>query len=294
MKFGVCLPNYGPAVSPEAVGRMAQAAEAAGYHSVWTTDHILVPSEYAQPYGHMIEALISLGYLAGLTERVKLATSVLVLPQRDPILVAKQVAAIDLLSNGRAVLGVGVGWIEAEYRFMRTPFKQRGRIADEWIAVIRALWTEESPAFAGEWISFADTTFEPKPVQPGGVPIIVGGKSAAAIRRAARLGDGWHPTNFSLDELATGLAQLAQLSGGRAIPTSMRCNVSLDLPGQPHQPDDSPWPVSGSAQAAIDQIGRYAELGLDELVCYFKGDTAAALLAQLEAFAAQVMPAFQP
>jgi probable F420-dependent oxidoreductase len=292
MKFGLCLPNYGLATSPQAILQVAQAAEAAGYDSVWTTDHILVPQKYGQPYGHLIEALMTLGYLAGVTQRVTLATSVIVLPQRDPILLAKQVAALDQLSGGRALLGVGVGWIEEEYRFLRTDFKQRGRIADEWLQVIHTLWTEEHPSFTGQWINFNDTTFEPKPIQVGGVPIHVGGRSDAAAHRAALWGDGWHPTNLEPEALARGVVKLRQWAGERPVSVSMRGHIAM-AGHSPAAEDSNVWPIAGSTPAIIERIEAYASAGLDSLVCYFKHQTVADILAQLELFAAEVMPVFQ-
>ena len=292
MKFGLCLPNYGLATSPQAILQVAQAAEAAGYDSVWTTDHILVPQKYGQPYGHLIEALMTLGYLAGVTQRVTLATSVIVLPQRDPILLAKQVAALDQLSGGRALLGVGVGWIEEEYRFLRTDFKQRGRIADEWLQVIRTLWTEKHPSFTGQWINFNDTTFEPKPIQAGGVPIHVGGRSDAAAHRAALWGDGWHPTNLEPEALAQGVVKLRQWAGERPVSVSMRGHIAM-AGHSPAAEDNNVWPIAGSTPAIIERIEAYAGAGLEYLVCYFKHQTAADILAQLELFAAEVMPVFQ-
>jgi probable F420-dependent oxidoreductase len=292
MKFGVCLPNYGPATSAAAIGQVAQTAEAAGYDSVWATDHILVPEKYGQPYGHIIEAFITLGYLAGVTKNLTLATSILVLPQRDPLLVARQVAAIDQLSGGRTILGVGVGWIEEEFQFLRTDFRRRGRIIDEWIQVLRTVWSEARPTFHGNWIDFENTVFEPKPVQPNGPPIYIGGKSDAAIRRAAQLGEGWHPTNFEPDELAAGIAKLRQWAGDRPVKVTLRGHVAIE--GYCNSgTDNNVWPINGSTAAIIDHLGVYTEAGLEYLVCYFKHQTVGEFLAQLEIFAKEVMPVFR-
>lgn len=292
MKFGLCLPNYGPPASPQAVLQAAQAAELAGYDSVWVTDHILAPAQYHDPYGMMLEALITLGYLAGVTQKITLASSIIVLPQREPVLVARQVAAIDQFSNGRMLLGVGVGWMADEFRFLRADFKNRGRMADEWIAVMRTLWAEEQPAFAGQWVNFDHAKFEPKPAQPNGVPIHIGGKSEAAIRRAARLGDGWHPTNYTPEQLAAGLKKLREWSNDRPLEISMRGNTAVDRSGRKPN-DSSPWPFSGTPAEVIDRIGVYADAGMEHLVCYFNHQTAADILNQLELFAAEVMPAFR-
>jgi len=290
MKIGVCLPNYGPATAAAAIGRVALAAEEMGYDSLWATDHILVPEEHVATFGQVIEALITLGYLAGITRRITLATSIIVLPQRDPILTAKQVAAIDQLADGRLILGVGVGWMAGEFAYLRTDFRQRGRLMDEWLAVMQTLWREERPAFQGEWIRFSQTVFEPKPVQPGGPPIHIGGGSEAALRRAARF-DGWHPTGMALQPFTDGVSRLRELAGERAdkLSVSLRAMIGLDV----NEPEDDGRRARfvGSATAVSDKIHAYREAGLDHLVCYFRHDNEAALMAQLERFAAEVMPA---
>ncbi len=295
MKFGVCIPNYGPATSPEAIARVAKAAEEAGYDSIWTTDHILVPEQHSPTFGRVIEALIALGYAAGITRTIALGTSVIVLPQRDPILVAKQVAAIDQLSGGRTILGIGVGWMEEEFRFLRADFHRRGRVMDEWIRVMRTLWTEERPTFHGRWVQFENTVFEPKPVQSGGPPLYIGGSSDAAIRRAATLGDGWHPVGLGPDDLAAGVAKLRQWAEGRPVTVSLRGHVALDRPGGVVQSSSGArhQRIGGPPSAVIDTLGVYAEAGLEYLVCYFAHQTLEELLTQVERFAVEVMPAFR-
>jgi probable F420-dependent oxidoreductase len=288
MKIGVCLPNYGPATAPGAIKRAALAAEALGYDSLWATDHVLVPEKHGATFGQVIEALITLGYLAGITERITLATSILVLPQRDPILAAKQVAAIDQLADGRLILGVGVGWMEEEFAYLRTNFRQRGRLMDEWLAIMKTLWREERPSFQGEWIEFAETMFEPKPVQPGGPPIHVGGGSEAALRRAAQF-DGWHPTGMGLEPFAAGVQKLRELAGERAdqMSVSLRAVISLDE----NEPEDDGRRarITGSAAAVNDKIHAYEAAGMDHLVCYFRHENESELMAQMERFAAEVM-----
>lgn len=296
MKFGVCLPNYGPGAAADAIPKVATAAEAAGFDSVWTTDHVLVPAEHAASFGRVVESLVTLGYVAGITETLTLATSILVLPQRDPLLAAKQIAAIDQLSGGRVAVGVGIGWMKREYEFLRTDFHQRGRIADEWIRVMRTLWTEEAPAFHGEWIEFDDAVFEPKPVQPGGPLIYVGGNSDAAIRRAATLGDGWHADGLSPAALADGVAKLRDWAGDRPMTVSLRGNVTVGQEGEGFESSSTGViqdRIGGSPQQMIDTIGALSAAGLDHLVCYFVHDTADEVLSQLDTFGAEVIPALR-
>ena len=229
MKFGVFLPSHGPAKSPQAVKQVAQAAEQAGFDSLWAADHVLVHERFSDFC--MIETFVTLGYVAAVTETITLGTTVLVLPQRDPILAAKQAAAVDQYSDGRLILGIGVGWMEDEYRYLRTDFSQRGRMMDEWIDVMRVLWSEEQPAFQGEWISFEESAFEPKPVQEGGPPLTIGGLSDAAIRRAATKGHGWQPIQIGPEQVAAGVAKAARLDGRRAAHGNLPCPRRTRRPG---------------------------------------------------------------
>lgn len=283
MKFGVFLPSHGPAKSAQAVKQVAQAAEQAGYDSLWAADHILVQSQY-QDFC-MIETFVTLGYVAAITQQVSLGTTVLVLPQRDPVLAAKQAAAVDQYSNGRLILGVGVGWMEDEYRYLRTDFRQRGRIMDEWMQVMRILWNEEQPAFHGEWINFEQCVFEPKPVQQNGPPLTIGGLSDAAIRRAATIGDGWQPIHISPDEVAAGVRKLQEWAHGRSVPVIFHGRTWI---GAETDPDT---PFSGPISAISDKIGNYAEAGVDHILFDFnRCQSAAEIQRQLETIASAVIP----
>jgi alkanesulfonate monooxygenase SsuD/methylene tetrahydromethanopterin reductase-like flavin-dependent oxidoreductase (luciferase family) len=154
MKIGVNLHNYGPFATKPAIDAIAGRAEALGYDSIWTADHILLPQTEPEPFGQLLETLTTLSYIAANTARIALGTSILVLPQREPILVAKQAATIDELSGGRLTLGIGVGWIEREFDYLGADFVARGDRADEYIAALRELWTAEEPRFAGDAVRF--------------------------------------------------------------------------------------------------------------------------------------------
>jgi probable F420-dependent oxidoreductase len=192
--FGVILPNYGSGATPEAIRRTAALAEELDFDSVWTTEHIIVGPEGVDPYGRVYDPLVTLGWIAGWTERVALGTSIVLVPLHNPMHLAKQVATLQELSGGRLHLGVGVGWHEDEYLFMGVRFKERGRRADESIRLMRTLWSG-GQNFESEFWSFHDATAQPHPSpQP---EIWVGGSSARAIRRAVELGDVWHPSRGS-------------------------------------------------------------------------------------------------
>jgi len=192
--FGVILPNYGLDSNPDGIRGVAELAEELGFDSVWATEHIIVGPEAVDPYGRVYAPLVTLGWIAGFTERIGLGTSIVLVPLHHPMHLAKEVATLQELSGGRVTLGVGMGWHKDEYDFMGIPFERRGRRGNEAIRLIRALWSGERD-FEGEHWSFHDATFEPRPSpQP---EIWVGGSSEPALRRALELGDAWHPSRGS-------------------------------------------------------------------------------------------------
>jgi probable F420-dependent oxidoreductase len=192
--FGVILPNYDEGSSPDGIRRVAAAAEELGFDSVWATEHIVVGPDAVDPYGRVYDPLVTLGWIAGWTERVGLGTSIVLVSLHHPIHLAKEVATLQELSGSRFTLGVGMGWYEREFELMGVEFAGRGRRADEAIRLMRALWSGEHD-FEGRYWSFHDATSEPHPSpQP---EIWVGGSSERAIRRALELGDAWHPSRRS-------------------------------------------------------------------------------------------------
>ncbi|MBW2424027.1 MAG: TIGR03619 family F420-dependent LLM class oxidoreductase [Deltaproteobacteria bacterium] len=208
MKFGIRIPppQMGPIEDPDFVVRYAQLVERIGFESIWTIDHALMCVEYDSRYpykttgrtpipaeGNMPDPLITLALIGAVTERIRLGTSMLILPQRHPILLAKEVASLDRYSKGRVTLGIGVGWVKEEIEILGQDFSDRGRRADEWIGILRALWNEEISFYEGDYFRFAGIVSNPKPCQPGGVPLMIGGHSEAAARRAGRYGDEFYP-----------------------------------------------------------------------------------------------------
>jgi probable F420-dependent oxidoreductase len=274
MKFGLVLPNFRSPVNTRAgLVAAAQSGEAAGFDSLWASDHILVPRQH-ESYGNVTEALTTLAFLAGMTSRVKLGTSVLVLPMRNPIIAAKQFASLDNLADGRIIAGVGVGWCEGEYAFLNADFKHRGKLMDEFVAIMRELWTAENPMHNGTY-AFSDAVFTPKPVRVP--PIWIGGESNAAVKRAATLGDGWQPNDRGLDEFAAKVADLRRYSEGRAVTVSIRTRVHM----------------SDGAQMIVDRLARYREAGLEYPVMSIPHETIEELTTQIEVFGRAVMPAFR-
>lgn len=215
MKFGLLFVNTGEFVQPDGIRGLASAAEAAGIESLWTVEHVLVPTGYRSRYPYsktgrmpgredmpIPDPLVWLGYAAAVTTTLKLATGVLILPQRQPAYAAKQLATLDVLSGGRAIAGVGVGWLAEEFAAVGVPFEERGARTDESIQALRSLWSPRAEPFRGRFYRWEAVESNPRPVRPEGIPIVVGGHSAPAARRAARLGDGFFPARGSPEELA--------------------------------------------------------------------------------------------
>ena len=214
MRFGIAFANTGQAVNPDGAVELASIAEENGFESLWAVEHAVVPAGYrsAYPYsptGRMpggedspiADPLIWLTWIAANTRNLRLATGVLILPEHNPPLLAKELATLDLLSGGRVILGVGVGWLEEEFAALGVPFRHRGARADEYIQALRELWQADESTFHGRFVDFERARSYPKPAQAGGIPIIVGGHSPGAARRAGRLGDGFFPAVSSTDRL---------------------------------------------------------------------------------------------
>ena len=218
------LPNYDDGSSPDRIRRSAAAAEELGFHSVWTTEHIVVGPDAVHPYGRVYDPFVTLGWIAGWTERVGLGTSIVILPLHNPFHVAKQVATLQELSAGRVTLGVGMGWYRDEFEFMGVRFEGRGRRADEMLRLMRALWNGEAH-FDGDCWSYRDATSEPR---PSPLPEIwVGGSSPLAVRRARELGDVWHPSRGS--DVAHVLSVKEQHPDLRVIPRTSPEHVDAML-----------------------------------------------------------------
>ena len=214
MKFGVMFANTGPFVEPDAAVELAQAAEAAGCESIWTVEHVVVPAGYASQYPYakdgrmpggredfdIPDPLIWLSYVAAATDKIRLGTGVMIMPQRNPLVTAKAVATLDRLSKGRMILGIGSGWLEEEFDALGVSFGDRGDRTDEYIEAMKEAWVSDSASYGGKFVNFSNVYSRPQPVG-GHVPIIVGGHSKRAARRAGELGDGFFPGRGNPQEL---------------------------------------------------------------------------------------------
>jgi probable F420-dependent oxidoreductase len=313
MEFGCVFPNRGPMATPANLGRVAERAEALGYDTVWFSDHIVIPTEVKSfypydPSGKMPfnpsepywEPLTVIGYVAGRTSRLRMGTSVLILPYRNPIVTAKMLATLDVLSNGRVTLGAGVGWMEEEFKAIGLDtYARRGAYSDECIRIFRELWTKDNPSFQGEFHQFSNIRCEPRPVQPGGLPIWIGGHTPQAIRRVARLGDGWQPlvqrppADLPPAEMQEKIAQLrafAQQAGRdpRRITLAMGSSIQF-TDGAATGPRSL---FTGTPAQIVDTLRRYQELGIQNFRCDFPSLSIDGLLQAMERFATEVRPQF--
>jgi len=275
MRFGFILPNLlSPISNATALKTSARLAEAVGFDSIWATDHILMPEQYPQ-YGEGTEAITTLAYLSSATQRVYLGLSVLVLPMRNPLIVAKQIASIIHLSGRPLTVGVGVGWNRDEYGYLNASFSRRGRLVDEYITIMRKLWTEEKPQHEGTY-TFSGARFSPRPRTPP--PIWIGGSSDAALKRAATLGDGYHPNlPKTAADYAEQVQRIREMSAGRTITMSVRMTVDMRQ----------------GAAAVIDQLGALRQAGLEYPVVGFRHETLSDLVSQIDAFGRDVIPALR-
>lgn len=227
--------HRGSSTEPETLARRARAAEDAGFESLWVGDHIALPSDAADPPAQpRLEAVTALAHLAALTSRVRLAIGVIVLPQRQPVLLAKQLASIDVLSKGRLIVGVGVGYVEQELEALGASLADRGARTDEYLAAMRALWDEPAPAFEGRFVRFTGVLQRPRPVQRPHPPIVVGGHSPSALRRAVLAGSGWYGWELSPAETARALDDLREIGRRHRRPPALGdLEITITPPGVP-------------------------------------------------------------
>jgi probable F420-dependent oxidoreductase len=310
MRYGFYLPTRGPTATRDAILGLAREGERLGLHSAMVADHVVFPlsSDSAYPYtldgkhpggGDALESLSILGVVAGATERLRLVTSVLVLPYRNPVLTAKMVASLDVLSGGRITLGVGVGWLKEEFEALDSPdFERRGAVTDEWLTIFKQLWTTSPASFAGRFYGYTDIRAEPFPTQKPHPPIWVGGHSRAALRRTARHGDGWHPVGAIAaspllpDEMRALLATLKQMTeaeGRDFASLTISYKAPLYDAAVPDR-DGSRRSFSGTPQQIADDIRAFAGIGVHELIFDFRASALAESIERMQRFASEVVP----
>jgi len=267
MKLGLHLPQLGGA--PADIARIARRAEDTGYASIWVSDHILVPAEGGRlPAIEIMEPLMTLAYVAALTSKIRLATSVIVVPYRNAIHLAKELATLDRLCGGRLAVGVASGWLESEFRALGAPYEKRGAYTDEAIRLMRAMFANDTPNFDGEFFKLHGMKFGPRPAA-GRIPLWIGGISKRAVRRAVELGDGWHGTRMRPEQVAERVRWVHEIASryGRVLNNfTMSHRVYV---GFAEKWTDTGGYVEGvlAPPAELAQyLARYAPLGIDELL----------------------------
>ena len=280
MRFGLHSVNLHSCSYPDAAARFGRAAEAAGFESLWVADHVVlpdppVPGRPMAPDLRLLDPIVALTFLAAHTSRILLGTGVIILPQRQAVVLAKQLASLDVLSHGRLVFGLGVGWCEPEMRSVGVPFAERGRIADDYLAAMHAMWTQPKPSYRGSYVSFEAVQAMPRPMQTP-IPIVVGGRTPPAYRRAVTQGRGWY--GFGLDVAETQKCVTALREAGRKYRRPVELGtleISVTPPG---------YDVPDKAT-----LNAYAAAGVDRLILRPRPEMDAAALERFAADAARAL-----
>ena len=293
MEYGFYLPSGGLAAQPDNLAGIARQGDKLGFSCMVMPDHVVLPRTVESQYPYSVtgdiqqahltasderlEQITTLAYLAGNTDHIKLVTSVMIIPYRNPILTAKMLSTLDMLSKGRLILGAGVGWMEEEFELLDTePFAERGAVTNEYLRAFIELWTNDDPTFEGKYVNFSNITFLPKPVQKPYPPIWIGGQSKPAIRRAAQIGDAWHPVGaipaapLEPEELAENLLLLRNYAekAGRD-PSKIQVSVKAPL-YDANSSGDIRRRFSGSADEVRQDVQTYADVGVTHLIFDFR------------------------
>jgi probable F420-dependent oxidoreductase len=279
MKFGLFGINIGPCAAAGAPARVAAAAEAAGFESVWTGEHVVlpdpqVPPSPVPPQTPFLDPAIALAVAATATTTLRLGTGIIILPQRNPLVLAKELASVDVVSNGRLIFGLGIGYLKAEFDALGAPFEHKGARAIEYLEAMLALWTLEHPAYRGRFVRFEGIDAQPRPVQQPHPPIVIGGSTPQAYRRAVTHANGWYGFALDVNDAAAALAALRDALGAQARPAALG---GLEISVTPRGPLDR------------EAVKRFAELGVHRLIPYWPVATEAALRERMARFAEQVI-----
>ena len=287
MQFGIGLPNLSYVDPTQTLLSLAQVAQELHFDSIWVSDHVFIPFELEPNYpysatgqlglsatDHILDPLTTLSFLAGRVDGPRLGISVLIIPYRNPIVTAKMLVTLDVLSGGRVILGAGTGWMPEEFAALQASYADRGRVTDEYLDIFKELCTAEKPTFDGQHYQISNLGFYPKPIQKPHPPIWVGGYSKAALRRAARVGDGWHPSNIDPATLADKVKVLHGLcteAGRDPASLDISTRVNNVAFGDSGDTVGRPAPLSGTAQDIIDNIRRYEDAGVSHIVLGIRG-----------------------
>ena len=261
--FQINMGTLGDTAGVDGAGRIAVAAEEAGFESVWTGEHVVLPVPQAPPsplppLHPMLDPAVALAYVAALTSEIKLGTGIIIVPQRNPLVLAKELASVDVLSGGRLLFGVGVGYLGAEFEALGIPMEDRARRTEEYIEAMRAIWSMDQPAYDGEFVNFSDVQARPRPVQQPGPPVVMGGHTAPAYRRAVTTSEGWY--GFALDYDGT----------QRCIEGLSEARARYDRPAELGRLEIT---VTPRVRPTPEMVERFADMGVDRLVLLPNGQS---------------------
>jgi probable F420-dependent oxidoreductase len=302
MKFGITIPILRN-VEAHTIIEMAKKAEKLGFDSIWASDHILVPNQYAGRFAeNRYDPFVLLAWVAVHTGKIKIGTSVIVLPYRNPIVVAQAAVTLDVLSNGRLIFGVGSGWLKEEFDMLGASFHERGNRTDEYIRIFKELWEKDEPNFEGDFYSFSDIKFYPKPHQKPRPPIWIGGNSRKAIRRAVELGDGWQPVWLSPQEMERELNYLKSFAkeSGRepstlvfSLRNRLRITGTNEKQAKKIEAKEHPFLFQGTSEEIADYIQRFKKIGVSYIVLDVLARSDEEMFEMMERFSREIIPAFR-
>jgi len=304
MKFGITIPLHRD-VEVKTNLKLALRCEELGFDSIWISDHVILPKNYKSRFSEILyDPFVLLASIAARTKKINLGTSVLILPYRNPIVVAKMVSTLDMLSDGRVVFGVGPGWMKEEFETLGVPYGDRGRRSDEYIRIFKELWGKDEPKFEGEFYNFSKIKFYPRPLQEPHPPIWIGGNSNKAIRRAIQLGDGWHPVWFGPDEMLEKINLLKKhaIDAGRSLENftfSIRNRLRIIKKGEKTRDDSTKWRGDhtfhfyGTTKEIIKYIEQFKDIGVSHIVFDIDVRNDSEMFNTLDIFSKEIMPAFK-
>lgn len=305
--FGLDVGIYGPLADPPTILQLAQHAEAAGFESIWLADHVAFPVTFKSEYPYsakgnfptsfsdpLMEPVATMGVLVGATKRVRIGTAALIMPYRNPVLLARMLVTLDQFSGGRIVLGAGVGWLEEEFNVLGThDFKKRGRVTDEYLEIFKAICAGGEASYRGDTYAFEPIFASPGSVQRPHPPILIGGLSNAALRRVVKHGNGWLAVSAPADTLRERLAVLRQMASEAGRPLkdiSLVYKMFLGIDEPKAGPFDTREPGMGSLAQITDDVKQLRELGFGKIIVRYRGNNADDQMRQIDRFVSEIVP----
>jgi probable F420-dependent oxidoreductase len=294
MKFGIALPNFGRYAQRESILDIAISAEDLGFDSLWVSDHIIIPESHKGFGDVFYDPLATLSFVSAKTRSIQLGTSVIILPYRNPIVLAKMISTLDVLCGGRLTLGVGVGWLEDEFDALGVSYIDRGPITDECIDVLKNLWSNEEPSYRGKYFNFSNIKFFPKPIQKPHPPLWIGGNGLVALRRAITLGNGWHPVGLTPGEIQEKRRAVGELrSEKRSSNFVISLRKNLQIYKSRKKKPDLREPLRDTPEMISKGIELYAKSGVSHLVFQILGGRFEDIIHTMEFFSTEIRPSLK-